>query len=347
MKIFLRILFLLVGVGLIGVLAHRLGFDQIWGQVRRLGWSFPLIFVAYGVTSIIDTLGWWNAFRPGCLEGKVRLRDLYLVRIAGEAVNNVTPMATMGGEPVKALILKRYDVPVSESLAAVVIAKTTLVIAQILFMFTGAVLLVARNGDRGGLFWGLVAATPLAAAFVAVLVLWQRRGLFAPLVALRRRLGLRWKSLEAWDAGLESVDKEIRLFYAHHPRRFLRSGCLHLAGWFLGVGETVLLLTLLGIEFTWTEAFIIESLGQFAKGLGCITPIPGGVGVQESGGVLIFRILSLNPASGLTLILLKRVRELGFTLLGLCLASNLRTRRSRRPEESWELRPSKPDCLPE
>jgi len=49
--------------------------------------------------------------------------------------------------------------------------------------------------------------------------------------------------------------------------------------------------------------------------------MPGSLGVQEGGGVYIFHILKLDMSAGLTLMLLKRVRELVFAALGLSLAS--------------------------
>ena len=62
---------------------------------------------------------------------------LFMVRMAGEAINVTTPMAMLGGEPMKAYLLTRYEVPLVEGLASVVTAKTIMSLAQILFMLSG------------------------------------------------------------------------------------------------------------------------------------------------------------------------------------------------------------------
>jgi hypothetical protein len=49
--------------------------------------------------------------------------------------------------------------------------------------------------------------------------------------------------------------------------------------------------------------------------------------VQEAGGMVIFGVLGLAPELGLAMMLLKRIREIGFSLLGLGLLARMRPRR--------------------
>ena len=55
-------------------------------------------------------------------------------------VNMTTPTAYVGGEPLKAYLLKKHHVPMVEGLASVVIAKTTMTIAEVLFILLGIAL---------------------------------------------------------------------------------------------------------------------------------------------------------------------------------------------------------------
>jgi hypothetical protein len=70
------------------------------------------------------------------------------------------------------------------------------------------------------------------------------------------------------------------------------------------------------------EAVIIEALAQPTRLLGLV--VPATLGVQEAGGMLIFGLLGLRPELGLALMLLKRVREIGFSALGLALLAKVR-----------------------
>jgi len=82
--------------------------------------------------------------------------------------------------------------------------------------------------------------------------------------------------------------------------------------WVAGVGEVWLALYFLGHPVTLVEALMLESLGQAIKNMAFT--IPGALGVQEGGYMLLVAILGIPPEVGLTLSLVKRVRQL---LLGI------------------------------
>ena len=60
------------------------------------------------------------------------LHSLFMAKLAGEAVNQITPLANIGGEPLKAYLLK-HQAPTSRGLASVVINKTAQVLTGLLF----------------------------------------------------------------------------------------------------------------------------------------------------------------------------------------------------------------------
>ena len=84
---------------------------------------------------VLDAYGWRLTLGP--YANAVAFWKLLAVRTAGEVVNMTTPTAYVGGEPLKAYLLKRYGVPMVDGLASVVIAKTTMTIAQIIFILIG------------------------------------------------------------------------------------------------------------------------------------------------------------------------------------------------------------------
>src|SRR5262245_39952508 len=139
-----------------------------------LGWKSPLVLLPWAVIAWIDALGWRCAL-PEAVARRVPLRSLVLVRMAGEAVNSVTPTAAVGGEPVKAHLLRAWGVSGSDSLASIVIAKTALTVSQSLFVVFGVAALCV-DWERRDLAIALVAALLLGTAgFTFMLVRLQRR----------------------------------------------------------------------------------------------------------------------------------------------------------------------------
>jgi phosphate/sulfate permease len=90
---------------------------------------------------------------------------------------------------------------------------------------------------------------------------------------------------------------------------------LNLLGWFVGVGEVYLIAWLLGTPVSWSHALLLESVGQAIRGAGFA--IPGALGVQEGGYLLLAPLAGLSPNVGVALSLAKRSRELLLGIPGL------------------------------
>ncbi len=310
----------LVGVGLLGVLVYETGPLRLLSHLTALGWYAPLIFLPYAISTAFDTAGWRLTFahRPPALG------LLYLIRLAGEAVNNVTPTAYLGGEPVKAYVLHRYGVPLAEGTTSVILAKTALTVSQMAFVVLGAALYFTQRGEARTGLPTLLAMAAAGAMIAALLVIWQRRGLVESVARLARRILPRARSVARLERRATEVDAQLRGFYAAHPGAAVASVLFHLGGWVVGAAEVSMIMLLIGHPVAWSEAIMIEALAQPVRLLGIV--VPATIGVQEAGGMLIFRMLGLAPELGLALMLLKRVREIGFSLLGLTLLSTLRPR---------------------
>src|SRR6266850_3985684 len=129
----LRAALLLAGATLFALLVWEIGPRAIVASFTRLGFSLLIVLVfPFCVITAFDTLGWRYAFR----RDRVSFWELAVARVAGEAVNGTTPTGSVGGEAVKAWLL-RDRVPFRESLPSVIVAKTTITIAQGLFLLFG------------------------------------------------------------------------------------------------------------------------------------------------------------------------------------------------------------------
>jgi len=79
-------------------------------------------------------------------------------------------------------------------------------------------------------------------------------------------------------------------------------------GWLVGTGEVYLILQLIHHPVDWIDALLLESLGQAIRG--AAFAIPGALGVQEGGYLLLAPLAGLPPDAALALSLAKRAREL-------------------------------------
>ncbi len=305
------------GLGLLGLLVWNIGISEIVAHLRPIGWSAPLLLVPYIAIALCDAKGWACAIPPAVQAQKVPLWRLSLTRLAGEAVNNLTPTATLGGEPIKVYLLRAYGLTTEAGLASVVVAKTTLVVSQIVFILLGLPCFLYRLGWVRQGWWVLGPLLVLAYGFVTLLIRWQRRGLMGMAVRTLRRLLPRWQRLEQWEERARRIDVHLLGFYDGNARGFIASTVYHFLGWLLGAVEVLFFLHLMDVPVAPVDALIIETMVQPLTAAALV--IPGALGVQEAGGVFLCRLLGLDDGAGLTLMALKRAREAVCNLIGLAI----------------------------
>ena len=320
----LRVVLLVLGVLLMGLLVVQNEPTEIFAAIRGLSWRLGvLLLFPFVLVAVFDTLGWHYAFR----RSRPGFGTLLWVRLAGEAVNMATPTAAVGGEVVKAWLL-RHHLPLDEVVSSVIVAKTTITIAQGLFLLVGIVLawLTVLPGTLVHAMLWLLAIEVLA---LGAFVLAQVRGVFRWARWLCERMGVPSARL---GPALSRVDEGLAGFYARQPRRLFLSIAFHFLAWLLGTLESYLMLRFLGLPVSLATAGVIEAFGtaiRFATFL-----IPASLGALEGGYVATFRALGLGATAGVTFALTRRLREIFWIVVGLIVLAVARTAPVREEDSS-------------
>ncbi|MCY3763706.1 MAG: lysylphosphatidylglycerol synthase domain-containing protein, partial [Gemmatimonadetes bacterium] len=159
---------------------------------------------------------------------------------------------------------------------------------------------------------GLAGLGLLAAALTAALYL-KRRSMFSSLLAVFRAVGLGDFAARQMDRAVRT-DAGIGRFYGEHKPRFALVMFFHALGWMLGACETWVILEVLGAGTNFEIAFLITALTVLINSLFFF--MPSNIGVLEGGGVFLFITLGLNPALGLSLGIVKRMRKIVWISIG-------------------------------
>ncbi|MGH9399995.1 MAG: lysylphosphatidylglycerol synthase domain-containing protein [Thermoanaerobaculia bacterium] len=317
------------GVVLLCWLVFRIGPGIVLRSLAGVGWGFLLIVGLYGITVLANTAS-WRCMLPA--QGRrVPLRALAPMLVAGDAVNAVTPTALVGGSLLRVSLLGQW-ISTPGALAAVGLAAMTQCVAQVLFVLSGLPVILTQVGDarlRSGM---MILSAVLLFFLGAVLFLAWSRAPWRRLEGLLCRLGLFRRWWASGGARWRSFGTEMLASLRSRPADFARSVGFAYIGWSVGVVETFLILRLLKAPVDWSRAFSIEVLAVTIEGI--LFFVPAKMGTQEGGKVLIFRAMGLDPARGLALGLVRRVRELAWAAAGLCilgLLSGARARRGHKP----------------
>lgn len=294
----IRAVLLVGGLVVLAFLVARVGIESVVSVLNRLTWwQLVLICLPYGLIMAVDTLGWRYAF----ISNPPPYLRMLAARTAGEAVNIVTALGSVGGEAVKVWLL-RPAVPYDESVPSVVIAKTTSTMAQTLLLVVGLVLAVTTLTVAADVIWAMLALLGVELLLVG--------GFFVTQVAgLVRRAGrlLAWSGLIENASAAEDLDARLRRYYRENWRRFVLSVTFHFGGWSLGALEVLVMLYVLDIPVSMATATVIEAVGsgvRFASFL-----VPGSLGVLEGANTGVFAALGLGASAGLAFSLVRRARQ--------------------------------------
>lgn len=317
---FLTRWFLAGGLLLFIVLLWRIGPDAVGQQLGNAGWALPLVLVPYALTIACETFAWWFAFPPG---QPVRYGDLLRLTVAAKAVQFLTPSIAQAGEFLKVHLLRVAGVSMDVGTASVVIAKTTITIAEILFIGFGLTFVIGYTTVDPVIAKYAWLGIVLMGIGVAGMLLWQRTGLFRPLRWISRRIRALGAFVDRHEGLLHSTERFIRE-HLGEKKRFGLSCAWFFLGWASGTVEAWALLVVLGLPSDIPSALAIQAWSAIVTRL--TTFIPGNLGAQEAGIVIIFSYLGLSAESALAFAVLRRLRQLVWIAGGLgCLAKMSRT----------------------
>jgi putative membrane protein len=309
----IAILLALVGLGVAAALLATHDASRIWDALHAAGWGALLVIALHLPQSFLSGMG-FRALIADAGPRQRRIGLMWLMRWIRESVNTLLPVAQVGGDVVRVRLLARVGLPLEDGIAASLVDVTLEMAAQLAFTLLGVAVLLAASHAGAAL---PIAATAVAAtgAIALAFLAAQRFGL----VKLVQRLVARLTKGGGWGelgdlAGLEGA---VLALY-RDPRRLLIGGGWHLASWLAGIAETWAAIRVLGLDVPGTglrAATIIESLGQAVRALGFL--VPGALGVQEGGYLVICAMFGIAGPQALALSLLRRVRELALGLPGL------------------------------
>ena len=324
-----RLLIVSAGLGLvlaIAIIAYQ-GFGAVAQAFAAVGFGVVLVVLVRAVEVTGAGLGWWIVFPSAA---RVPPHTCVWVRFIREAINQLLPVAQVGGEIAGARVMTFFGIPGALAGAAVLVDMLLQVVTLLVFALIGVGVLSTVVADRA-LVGSVVAGAAIMGLALAGFFAAQRFGgakLFDRLsMTLAAKLG--WSSL----ANQSSLHDNLVSIYANPPRLAV-AVLVHLAVWFVGVFEVLIALRLMGFPVSYGEALAIESVGQAVRAVGFL--MPAALGVQEAGFIAVCALYGIPAPEALALSLVKRVPDitLGLPFLFAWHAHETRALMQRRAAQS-------------
>ncbi|MFP3866736.1 MAG: flippase-like domain-containing protein [Desulfobacteraceae bacterium] len=305
----LKILLVAIAALLLFWMLHAVGWQAIGHHLRLVGWYWPLILLPYCMVNLMDAISWHLTIESP--PAAVTIRHLFFNRLAGEAINILTPAASLGGEPLKALMLQKRGVTLTNATASVIISKGILVLSLVAYIMLG--LALAPFLFALPFHWLLLlilAALGLGLAGL-LFVLGQKQGLCQMGMKILRKIRLLPRRLQEQEEALYRLDAQMGFFYQYHRRKFYLALGFFFLGWLFHGLEVYLIFYLIGHPLSLVTALCLDALAILITSLAFF--IPANLGVQDGGNILLAMGLHLGAILGATFSVIRRLRE-GFWL---------------------------------
>ena len=307
------------GLTLLVFMIRQAGVSRVVAQLVALG---PWVLIILPVSAswfLLNTYAWSIALRPR----RVSWRALLRAHVIGEAVSNLTPFMALGGEPLKIALLRGL-VPDEVAAASVVGDNVVHAASAPVFMMLGLALGVWAFGFGAALAGRLLVPVAVAGLAAWGLLRLSGRGLVAPTV----RLALRALSRNAHATLVDragNVDRTVGEFLRAGQWPVWAALGAHLAGRMMGAVEACVIMAALGTPLSLAAATFVIAVTHVAVNL-VFSVVPSQLGVQEGAAYLLFSAVSLDPASAIALMLVRRVRGFFWNGVGLALLADDRAR---------------------
>ena len=343
-----RLFWLALALALLWLTLRAVNLAEVWDYLRHLqpGQLLLLLAVNVAVLATFSARWWLLLYAQGYA---LPYHNLIAYRLATFAVSYFTPGPHFGGEPLQVyLVTARHKVPVSVSIAAVVLDKVLEMLANFTFLTLG-VLFVLRLQVLPGVSDEQMLAASLLLLSLPIMVLvalwmgwhplstvlgwidrgWQR-------VAGRRGRNPSALTESAFYRTVRQSEEQSTLLCRQHPFILLLALGASALSWAAIVAEFWFMTGVLGLGLTLPEA--VAAL--LAARVAILLPLPAALGALEASQALAMRALGQSPAAGVSLSLLIRGRDVFLGVVGLLLAGAMVWWRKDEPDAGQPARHS-------
>jgi putative membrane protein len=283
----------------------------VFGLMRTAGWGLTLAALAHVLPMLANARDWQTLIRGANRPSLGSMLRWVWIR---ESVNCLLPVARVGGEIVSFRLMRRSGLRVSVAASSLIVDMQLTVISQLLFTLAAIGYLVAQSSSNTlrlavELALGAAVLTPFLVLFALV----QHANPFERVARLlSRAFGDQLASVVGRSG---QIDQSIKLIWRRRGVILRYVLFWQSAQCLLTALELWIALHFLGAHVGFVQAIVLELLIQAVSSAAFF--VPGALGVQEGGFVLIGGALGLDPATSLALAGSRRIRDLIIFLPGL------------------------------
>jgi len=319
-----RTLFFVLGAIALCVMLYHIGLDTIVENIRKTGWWFVAIIGIWLVVYLLNACS-WRVILSDDATPHVSFWNILKPTISGYAINYITPVVALGGEPYRILEMRRH-VGGKKATSSVLLYSMMHIMSHFLFWLTAAVLAVAwlRPSWVVNVTLGLIAVLCISGIVFFLKV--YRKGLLMKSIRLAGKIPYMKKWIRHIDSErlekIEETDRQIAHLYTYRKGDFYKSLSLEYLSRIVACLEVYFIVLALGLNLTFLDSVIIIALSSLIANLLFFAPLQ--LGTREGSFLLAFQGISMSSGLGIYVSIITRIRETFWIMIGLLLMHHFR-----------------------
>ncbi len=230
------------------------------------------------------------------------------MQISAYAISYITPMARVGGEPLKIFILhEEHQVDYRTGTASIILDRAMELFGSVTFGIIGLILFLFTPISYK---IKLILSLAIVLASILLITFYYRLSKNKPFFSKI--------TPKKFKKTMQDIDSKMSDFIINHKKEFFYSFLFYCMSGFLFLIEFKYLLLSFGIESTITEIILIVTM----LGATNFIPIPAQLGSLEAGQIVLFKLLKGQGDIGMALSLLMRIRYLILISIGFLIISH-------------------------
>ncbi|MBI5037222.1 MAG: flippase-like domain-containing protein [Candidatus Kerfeldbacteria bacterium] len=304
---------LLVGIALFVGVFWRLGWDSIFIAVQSFTlWKWLVIVFFYSLALYVTLYRWHLILKSQGYD--IPTQKLFASRLVGFAGDYLTPSPNIGGEAIRALVLKKgTGVPMAQGLASIILDKVMDFSYALPFLVFSIFYALIYFDLSAKIVLGLIA---VSGTFIFLLGLFYyrtltRRHFFGGIIRFVQlhRFSFMAKAMQK----IANFEQIIVEFFKNHTRVFWQGIGLSIAGGLSTLTAMWLITRFIGMSTSFLDIILISTLTVITF----LLPIPGSIGSTETGLALIFTLIGYPAEQGVVFSLIFRSVDLVKVGIGL------------------------------
>lgn len=293
---------------------------ETWAALRRIEARQLLVLAVANVLVLVAMTGrWWLLLRG--LGFRLPFARLFGFRLAAFGLSYVTPGPHIGGEPLQVVLVEREGATRTTALAAVALDKSLEFSVNFSFILAGLLAVVRLRLIPEDATLQVLGLTALLLMLPLAYLLATAKGhspvgrLLTVVARTRPIMASERRRQRAEGIAGAAAEAEARIAAMFHsaPWHLLAALAVSLLAWLLMLVEYWLMVAFLGARLDLTQLVITLTAARMST----LLLVPAGLGAQEAGLALGFRLAGLSPALGLAVSLLIRARDTLLAAIGL------------------------------